>query len=136
MRFLRFSVQQALQGLWRNRVMNIAATVTMVLMLVLLATLVIIISGIEAGLAFIEAKVEVRAELHDGLRDESISQFQQRLDGLAEVASTSARSSPAWPTGNTASLTYSTWGSTRSRPNKGPFNVTAITSSGKRPMTA
>jgi len=88
MRFLRFSVRQALQGLWRNRVMNVAATVTMVLMLVLLATLVIIISGIEAGLAFIEAKVEVRAELHDGLRDESISQFQQRLDGLAEVAST------------------------------------------------
>src|SRR3990170_794263 len=88
MRFLRFSVRQALQGLWRNRVMNIAATVTMVLMLILLSTLVIIISGVEAGLAFIESKVEVRAELHDGLREESIFEFQQRLDALTEVAAT------------------------------------------------
>jgi len=89
MGFLQFSIRQALQGLWRNRVMNIAATVTMVLMLVLLSTLVIIISGVEAGLAFIESKVEIRAELHDGLRTESISEFQLRLDTLPEVASTS-----------------------------------------------
>ena len=34
--FLTFSVRQALEGLWRNRVMSLAATVTMVLMLVLL----------------------------------------------------------------------------------------------------
>jgi cell division transport system permease protein len=88
MRFLRFSVRQALQGLWRNRVMNIAATVTMTLMLVLLSALVILISGVEAGLAFIESKVEVRAELHDGLRVDSISEFQARLDALSEVAST------------------------------------------------
>lgn len=88
MRFLRFSVRQALQGLWRNRVMNIAATVTMTLMLVLLAALVILISGVEAGLAFIESKVEVRAELHDGLRTESVSEFQLRLEALPEVAST------------------------------------------------
>ena len=39
MRFLRFSSRQALQGLWRNRVMNVAATVTMVLMLLLLSAL-------------------------------------------------------------------------------------------------
>ncbi|HZW01575.1 MAG TPA: hypothetical protein VFF55_08400, partial [Candidatus Deferrimicrobium sp.] len=82
MRFLRFSVRQALQGLWRNRVMNIAATVTMVLMLILLSTLVILISGVEAGLAYIESKVEVRAELHDGLRTESVTEFQQRLEAL------------------------------------------------------
>jgi cell division transport system permease protein len=88
MRFVRFSVRQALQGLWRNRVMNVAATVTMVLMLILLSTLVILVSGIEAGLAFIEAKVEVRAELHDGLRVESVTAFEQRLDALPEVAST------------------------------------------------
>jgi len=86
MRFLRFSIRQALQGLWRNRVMNIAATITMALMLILLSTLVIITSGIEAGLAFIESKVEVRAELHDGLRQESIDDLGVRLDGLEEVA--------------------------------------------------
>jgi cell division transport system permease protein len=87
MRFLRFSVRQALQGLWRNRVMNIAATVTMTLMLVLLSALVILISGVEAGLAFIESKVEVRAELHDGLRADSVTEFESRLTQLAEVAS-------------------------------------------------
>jgi len=86
MRFLRFSVRQALQGLWRNRVMNIAATVTMVLMLILLSTLVILISGVEAGLAFIESKVEVRAELHDGLREEPVQDLGVRLEGLDEVA--------------------------------------------------
>jgi cell division transport system permease protein len=59
----------------------------MVLMLILLAALVILISGVEAGLAYIESKVEVRAELHDGLRAESVSQFQARLAELPEVAS-------------------------------------------------
>lgn len=88
MRFLRFSVRQALQGLWRNRVMNIAATITMTLMLVLLSTLMIIISGVEAGLAFIESKVEVRAELYAGLRDEAVVDLGVRLDALAEVAET------------------------------------------------
>jgi cell division transport system permease protein len=87
MRFVRFSIRQALQGLWRNRVMNIAATVTMVLMLILLSTLVILVSGVEAGLAFIESKVEVRAELHDGLREDSVTDFRSRLEGLSEVGS-------------------------------------------------
>lgn len=89
MRFLRFSVRQALQGLWRNRVMNLAATVTMVLMLILLSTLVIIISGVEAGLSFIESKVEVRAELHDGLASqERIDDLRARLEALPEVSDT------------------------------------------------
>ncbi len=87
MHFLRFSVDQALQGLWRNRVMNVAATVTMVLMLVLLSTLVILVSGLEAGLSYVESKVEVRAELHDGLSEQTVEEFQQRLAVLPEVAS-------------------------------------------------
>ena len=85
MRFLRFSIRQALQGLWRNRVMNIAATITMTLMLILLSTLVIIISGVEAGLAFIESRVEVRAELYAGLRDEAVEDLRVRLEALDEV---------------------------------------------------
>jgi cell division transport system permease protein len=87
MHFLRFSVRQSLQGLWRNRVMNIAATVTMVLMLLMLAALVIVISGVEAGLSYVESKVEVRAELHDGLLEERVLEFQDRLAGLPEVSS-------------------------------------------------
>jgi len=89
MHFLRFSARQAGQGLWRNRVMNLAATVTMVLMLILLSTLVIIISGVEAGLSFIESKVEVRAELHDGLASiDPVDDLRARLEALPEVAST------------------------------------------------
>ena len=86
MSFIRFSMRQSLQGLWRNRVMNIAATVTMVLMLILLSTLVILISGMQAGIAFIESKVEVRAELHDGLAQEGIDEFRSRVESLDEVA--------------------------------------------------
>jgi cell division transport system permease protein len=87
MRFLRFSARQALQGLWRNRVMNVAATVTMVLMLLLLSALIILVSGVEAGLRFIESKVEVRAELHEGVLAERVDDLQARLAGLPEVAS-------------------------------------------------
>ena len=87
MRFLRFSIRQALQGLWRNRVMNIAATVTMVLMLILLSALVIIINGVEAGLEYIESRVEVRAEIHDGLREDVLAEFQVRIDAHPLVAS-------------------------------------------------
>jgi cell division transport system permease protein len=88
MRFLRFSFRQAFQGLWRNRVMNLAATVTMILMLVLLATLTIVISGMEAGLTFIESKVEVRAELLAGVPPDRVSALQRDLEGRPDVAST------------------------------------------------
>ena len=89
MRFLNFSFRQAFQGLWRNRVMNLAATVTMILMLVLLATLTIVISGMEAGLTFIESKVEVRAELLDGVPAERVADLQRELEERPDVASTS-----------------------------------------------
>ena len=86
MRFLSFSFRQAFQGLWRNRVMNLAATVTMILMLVLLATLTIVISGMEAGLTFIESKVEVRAELLDGVPAERVADLQRELEERPDVA--------------------------------------------------
>jgi len=87
MHFLRFSVRQALQGLWRNSVMTFAATFTMILMLILLAALVIVISGVEAGLEFVESRVEVTAELHDGLLEDRIADLQARVAALDEVAS-------------------------------------------------
>jgi cell division transport system permease protein len=88
-RLLTFSLRQAFEGLWRNRVMSLAATVTMVLMLVLLASLVIVLSGMQAGLQFIESRVEVRAELHDGVLPERVAELEARLGALAEVASVS-----------------------------------------------
>ena len=48
--FFSFSIRQATEGLWRNRVMSLAATVTMVLMLVLLSSLVIVLAGMQAAI--------------------------------------------------------------------------------------
>jgi cell division transport system permease protein len=61
----------------------------MILMLVLLATLTIVISGMEAGLTFIESKVEVRAELLDGVPAERVAALQRELEERPDVASTS-----------------------------------------------
>lgn len=86
MHFVRFSIRQSLQGLWRNRVMNVAATVTMILMLLMLSALVIVITGVQAGLTHVESKVEVRAELHDGLVEDRVAEFQTRIGSLPEVS--------------------------------------------------
>jgi cell division transport system permease protein len=87
MHFLRFSVRQALQGLWRNSVMTFAAIFTMVLMLILLSALVIVINGVEAGLEFVESRVEVRAELHTGLQESVLTSFEQELESRPDVSS-------------------------------------------------
>ena len=67
--------------------MSLAATVTMVLMLVLLAGLVIVLSGMQAGLPFMESKVEVRAELNDGVV----------LGARSRSCSSRSRRCPRWP---------------------------------------
>ena len=82
-----FAFRQGLEGLWRNRAMSLAATVTMVMMLVLLASLVIVLSGMQAGVSFIESKVEVRAELAEGVVQERVDTLTAQLEVLPEVAS-------------------------------------------------
>jgi cell division transport system permease protein len=86
-RFIGFSLRRACQGLWRNRVMTIAATVTMVLMLILLSSLLIVVSGMDAGLTYIESKVEIRAELQTGLTQDRVDQLTRQLQAMPEVAS-------------------------------------------------
>jgi cell division transport system permease protein len=103
--FLYFSIKRAWQGFWRNALMSLAATATMVLMLLLLAGFWIIQTGLLAGLEFTEQKVEVVAYLQqnatksqiDGLaaeiaarddvesvevvtRDRALERFRQRMD--------------------------------------------------------
>lgn len=85
MHLIRFSIRQSLEGLGRNRVMTLAASVTMVLMLVLLASLVVVLAGMQAGLAFVEGKVEVRAELAGGAPANLVFGLQERLEALPEV---------------------------------------------------
>jgi cell division transport system permease protein len=78
--FLFFSIKRAWQGFWRNALMSLAATATMVLMLLLLAGFWIIQTGLLAGLEFTEQKVEVVAYLQPNAT-------QSQIDGLAaEIA--------------------------------------------------
>jgi cell division transport system permease protein len=87
LRFIGFSVVRAWQGFWRNAMMSLAATATVVLMLVLLAALFIVISGLNAGLAFIESKVAVTAQLEDGLSRPGLERLTTQVERMPGVAS-------------------------------------------------
>ena len=82
--FLFFSLKRAWQGFWRNAVMSLAATATMVLMLLLLAGFWIIQTGLLAGLQFTEEKVQVVAYLQQNATEGQITalaaEIQQRPD--------------------------------------------------------
>lgn len=88
-RFVFFAVVRAWQGFWRNAMMSLAATATVVLMLILLSGLFIVIGGLNSGLAFIESKVGVTAMLRDGLlnsdRDALIADTR-KVPGVASVS--------------------------------------------------
>ena len=87
-RFIGFAVVRAWQGFWRNAMMSLAATATVILMLVLLSGLFIVIAGLNSGLEFIESKVGVTARLVEGLpqsqRDVLIA-YAEELPGVASV---------------------------------------------------
>ena len=84
--FLFFSIRRAWQGFWRNALMSLAATATMVLMLLLLAGFFIIQTGLLAGLEFTEQKVEVVADLYDNVQPSQVEEVRQRVLLLPEVA--------------------------------------------------
>ena len=85
--FVLFSMTRAWQGFWRNAVMSLAATATMVLMLLLLAGFWIIQTGLLAGLQFTEQKVEVVAYLQTNATDTQVAELQTTLKAMPEVAS-------------------------------------------------
>ncbi len=85
--FLFFSIKRAWQGFWRNALMSLAATATMVLMLLLLAGFWIIQTGLLAGLQFTEQKVEVIAYLQPNATDGQIETLQAELMTMPEVES-------------------------------------------------
>ena len=74
--FVLFSMTRAWQGFWRNAVMSLAATATMVLMLLLLAGFWIIQTGLLAGLQFTEEKVEVVAYLQTNATETQVDELQ------------------------------------------------------------
>jgi cell division transport system permease protein len=86
-RFVGFSLVRAWQGFWRNAMMSLAATATVILMLVLLAALFIVISGLNAGLEFIESKVAVTARLEDDLSENRLRRLIGEVEAMPGVAS-------------------------------------------------
>jgi cell division transport system permease protein len=85
--FVAFSLRRAWQGFWRNGVMSIAATATMILMLLLLAGFWVIQTGLTAGLEFVEQKVQVVAELKEPVAPILVDDLQARVAAMPEVAS-------------------------------------------------
>lgn len=85
--FVVFSLKRAWQGFWRNALMSIAATATMVLMLMLLAGFWILRTGLQAGLDYTESKVEVVADLKDKTKLDEVDAITGRLLKMPEVDS-------------------------------------------------
>jgi cell division transport system permease protein len=84
--FVVFSLKRAWQGFWRNAVMSLAATATMVLMLLLLAGFWIIQTGLLAGLEFTEQKVEVVAYLQPNATESQIGELRATIEAMPQVA--------------------------------------------------
>ncbi len=85
--FIVFSINRAWQGFWRNAVMSLAATATMVLMLLLLSGFWIIQTGLLAGLQFTEEKVEVVAYIQTNATESQIQALESQVRAMPEVAS-------------------------------------------------
>jgi cell division transport system permease protein len=85
--FLGFSIRRAWQGFWRNAAMSLAATATMMLMLLLLASFWIVQAGFLASLRYVEDKVGVVADLHDDVSQAALDDLMGRLNGMPEVRS-------------------------------------------------
>jgi cell division transport system permease protein len=83
--FFAFSLRRAWQGFWRNAAMSLAATATMMLMLLLLASFWIIQTGFLASLRYVEDKVGVVADLHDEVSQAKLDDLMARLREMPEV---------------------------------------------------
>jgi cell division transport system permease protein len=83
--FVAFSLKRAWEGFWRNALMSLAATATMVLMLLLLAGFWILQAGLQAGLEYTESKVEVVADLKDTATPTDVTGIEDRLHLLPQV---------------------------------------------------
>lgn len=84
--FVAFSIRRAWQGLLRNGLMSVAATATMVLMLLLLAGFWTIQSFLVASLDTVERNFEVRAYLFSNVTQGQVDGLVAQLDTMPEVA--------------------------------------------------
>lgn len=87
--FIAFSVRRAWHGFWNNGLMSIAATATMVLMLVLLSGLIILRTGLEATISYVQGEVQVVAYLKDTATQQDIAALETSLQKMPEVSQVS-----------------------------------------------
>jgi cell division transport system permease protein len=85
--FVLFSLGRAWQGFWRNALMSLAATLTMVLMLTLLAGFFILQNVLLASLSFVEQKVEVVAYVENTATRDQVDGLVARIGSMPETAS-------------------------------------------------
>ncbi len=85
--FVGFSLRRAWQGFWRNAVMSLAATATMIFMLLLLSGFFVVLTGLNAGLEFVEQKVQIVADVKTEATTPAIDDLSRRTAALPEVAS-------------------------------------------------
>ncbi len=85
--FVLFSIRRAWQGFWRNALMSLAATLTMVLMLTLLAGFFVLQNVLLASLSFVEQKVEVVAYVQNTATQEQIDSLVADVGAMPQVAS-------------------------------------------------
>jgi cell division transport system permease protein len=85
--FVAFSLRRAWEGFWRNAVMSLAATATMILMLLLLCGFWILQTGLAAGLDYIEQKVQVVANLQPTASPAQVADLQVQVAAQPEVSS-------------------------------------------------
>ena len=84
--FVVFSMRRAWQGFWRNALMSMAATLTMVLMLSLLAGFFILQNVLLASLAFVEQKVEVVAYIENTATQDQVDTLIATARAMPEVS--------------------------------------------------
>ena len=85
--FVVFSLKRAWQGFWRNSLMSLAATASMVLMLTLLSGLVILLGGLDATLKYVESEVEVVAYLKDTATPQDVATLTTDLKAMPQITS-------------------------------------------------
>jgi cell division transport system permease protein len=85
--FVLFSIRRAWQGFWRNALMSLAATLTMVLMLLLLAGFFVLQNVLLASLSYVEQKVEVVAYVQNTATQDQVDGLVAKTEALPQVAS-------------------------------------------------
>ena len=85
--FVLFSIRRAWQGFWRNALMSLAATATMVLMLTLLAGFFVLQNVLLASLSFVEQKVEVVAYVQNTATQDQVDALVAKVQAMPQVAS-------------------------------------------------